>query len=46
MQFKNKTVLITGGNRGIGLAAAVEFASEGGNVAIAGRNREAGEKSA
>lgn len=46
MQFENKVVLITGGNRGIGLAAAADFAAEGGKIAIAARNRETGEKSA
>lgn len=46
MQFENKVILITGGNRGIGLSAAADFASEGGKIAIAARNRETGEKSA
>lgn len=35
MRFKNKTVVITGGNRGIGYAMAERFAQEGANVAIA-----------
>ncbi len=46
MQFENKVVLITGGNRGIGLAAAIDFAAEGGKIAIAARNNETGIKSA
>ena len=32
--FKNKTVLITGGSRGIGQACAVAFATAGARVAI------------
>ncbi|MBX2836391.1 MAG: SDR family oxidoreductase [Gammaproteobacteria bacterium] len=35
MRFKDKTVVITGGNRGIGYAMAERFAQEGANVAIA-----------
>ena len=34
-------VLITGGNRGIGLAIALAFAEEGANVAICGRDKVA-----
>ena len=34
----NKKVLITGGNSGIGIAAAQRFINEGWDVAIAGRN--------
>ena len=37
---KNKTIFVTGGNEGIGLAAALLFAEHGSNVAIMGR-REA-----
>lgn len=35
MRFQDKVVLITGGGRGIGRAAALRFAQEGANVAIA-----------
>jgi 3-oxoacyl-[acyl-carrier protein] reductase len=34
MNFKNKTVLITGGSRGIGRAAALAFAEQGARVAV------------
>ena len=34
-RFANKTVVITGGNKGIGYAMAERFASEGANVVIA-----------
>ncbi len=40
MRFKNKTVLITGGGRGIGRAIAHEFAAEGARVAINFRSDE------
>jgi NAD(P)-dependent dehydrogenase (short-subunit alcohol dehydrogenase family) len=36
--FKNKTVLITGGSRGLGLVLAREFASEGARIAICARD--------
>ena len=39
--MRNKTVLVTGGNRGIGLAIALAFAEEGANVAICGRDQSA-----
>lgn len=39
MRFKDKTVLVFGGNSGIGLAAARAFHAEGARVAITGRNQ-------
>lgn len=41
-----KSVLISGGTSGIGLAAAKELASRGWRVIIMGRNREKGKKAA
>src|SRR6202140_905739 len=38
--FKGKNVLVTGGSKGIGLAAPELFAAEGANVAICARNAE------
>ena len=41
MEFTGKTVLITGGGRGLGRAAAVKLAQQGANVAINYVNRDA-----
>lgn len=37
-RFANKTVLVTGGNSGIGLATAIQYAKEGARVVITGRD--------
>ena len=42
-RFENKIVLVTGGNAGIGLAAAQAFAFEGAKVVIAARREAEGE---
>src|SRR5436309_11482104 len=39
-RLTNKNILITGGNSGIGLAAAQEFDREGARVAICGLNEK------
>ncbi|WP_144162152.1 SDR family NAD(P)-dependent oxidoreductase [Paraburkholderia sp. BCC1885] len=39
MRFTGKTALVTGGNSGIGFAAAQLFIADGGRVAITGRDR-------
>jgi NAD(P)-dependent dehydrogenase (short-subunit alcohol dehydrogenase family) len=41
-RFKNKVVLITGATSGIGRAAALAFAAEGGKVAFCGRRENLG----
>ena len=38
-RFENKTVLVTGGNSGIGFATARQFAEEGARVIITGRDQ-------
>lgn len=43
-RFEGRTVLITGGNSGIGLACAHAFADEGGRVVITGRDAGSLEK--
>jgi 2-deoxy-D-gluconate 3-dehydrogenase len=40
IEFTGKTVLITGGSRGLGLALAEAFAAQGAHVAICGRKQE------
>ena len=43
-RFKDKAVIVTGGGKGIGRAAAVAFADEGASVAIADIDAAAGEE--
>lgn len=38
-RFENKTILVTGGNSGIGLATAIAYAREGARVVITGRDQ-------
>ena len=40
MSFQNKTVIITGGTRGIGKAIALKLAAEGANIVIAAKSVE------
>ncbi|NMO16911.1 glucose 1-dehydrogenase [Pyxidicoccus fallax] len=42
--FENKSVLVTGGNSGIGRAAALAFAREGARVVVSARRVEPGEE--
>lgn len=44
LQFKDKTVLITGGGSGIGEAMAYQYAKKGTNVILTGRRMEALER--
>ena len=38
--IKNKNVLVTGGSHGIGLATAIQLATEGCNIAICSRSMD------
>lgn len=40
MNLKDKTILVTGASKGIGLAVARHFATEGANVVLAARSKE------
>ena len=44
MRFQNRTILVTGGTSGIGLAAARAFLAEGANVVMAASGRIRGER--
>jgi short-subunit dehydrogenase len=46
MDFKDKTVIITGGSEGVGAATARAFASRGANLVLAARNKRNLEKMA
>jgi NAD(P)-dependent dehydrogenase (short-subunit alcohol dehydrogenase family) len=43
-RFDGRTVLVTGGNSGIGRAAATAFAAEGGRVVLGARRKEEGDR--
>lgn len=40
IEFAGKTIVITGGSRGLGLELAREFAAEGANIALLARDRD------
>lgn len=40
LQLKKKSVLITGGSKGIGIATAKAFATEGASLHLAARNKD------
>ena len=40
MDFKNKTILITGASSGIGKQTAIEFAKLGANIILVARRKE------
>ena len=44
MRFKGKVIIVTGGGSGIGRAASLRFAKEGGRVIVAGRTDSEGEE--
>ncbi|PGL70229.1 3-oxoacyl-ACP reductase family protein [Bacillus sp. AFS055030] len=44
--FSGQTVLITGGSRGLGAQMAFDFARNGANIVISGRNKEKAEETA